>query len=163
MILLPDRYETYENTKFWHLDVTKHCVFTSFVVTICQKPCFSLVFAAFSHGFLGMSLVFFVFFAFFAFFAFSPARSWRREGWRSATARASENAKKAKKAKKTKKTNDILRKPCEKAAKPKENQCFCHLIATKPVKTQGLGTSTSRNTVFSQVSWSPAVRNLAFL
>ena len=84
MFLLSDRNETYENTLFWHLDVTKHCVFTGFVVTSSQKLCFSLGFAAFSHGFLRMSLVFFVFFAFSAFFAFSRARPWRRGGWRSA-------------------------------------------------------------------------------
>ena len=101
-------------------------------------------------------------FAFFAFFAFSPVRPWRREGWRSATARTGENAKKAKKAKKTKKTNDILRKPCEKAANTKEKQGFGKLMLTKPVKTQSFVTSMSQNHVFSQVQLLSGVQNFCF-
>ena len=160
MILLSDRYETYENTRFWHLDVTKHCVFTGFVVTSCQKPCFSLVFAAFSHGFLRMSLVFFVFLHFLPFLHFRVFAPWRCVGPRAARGGQAKMRKRQKMQKTTKKTKDILRKPCEKAAKTCVFLGFAPIGGPKPMKTQGFLIQMRSNLVFSQVWGLRWVQNL---
>ena len=65
MFWTPDTYETCEITVSRDVDEPKPCVFTGLVDRRPPKHWFSLGFAAFSHGFLRMSLAFFGFVAFF--------------------------------------------------------------------------------------------------
>ena len=89
------RPQTCENTGFCNSDALKPCVFTGLGPPMGAKPKKTQVFAAFSHGFLRMSLAFFFlfFFAYFRIFCiFACLRPAPRRPSRS-LGRADENAK----------------------------------------------------------------------
>ena len=131
---------------FWRPGAHKTLVFLGF----CN------FFAWFSwdvSGFVCFFCIFRLFCIFAPSFQGAGGPTWRRP-------QAGENAKKCEKCKKTKNAKDILRKPCEKAAKTCVFLGLAPIGGPKPMKTQGFLIQMRSNLVFSQVWGLRWVQNL---